>query len=484
MSDFMNLKFKRLFAFNMYKNKRILLAGMSFDKDFVNDTRGDMYPVIECGGEFCERVEYGKYSFSSNGDSGYIARMLCRHFPYASYCISASLTHGECGILIKSKNASRRIIFASEDSLLSVSCGEERLVTEYHINKIKSFTITSRKECFDIYVNTGVSQNYVCSFTLPEFSDMAREDVFKETITALYLCGNVEVFLAEGFIDCGISQADIRPIRYENGDIMLDGGRVYLTASVRMQEGCYQGIFSWVPGTCEFEMTGALFFDTGDGVWSNDVASSLIYHRGERKWLLWVCSFSHGHILAHARFDGDVRHGVSVVDVTLMKKMTADDPDTVFLGKEGDEDPDFIYDEEKKKWYMAICRVVLDENGKKNYRYFLFESNRPFEGYKHIANSTSGSETGGSIIKENGKYYLLCGNSFTERASYRCYSLPDMDRYSPLVHDYDDGGFRGWGSVIPIKKGTRTVYYHLTFDRHKGSSYNWSYGNIYCFIAE
>ena len=50
-----------------------------------------------------------------------------------------------------------------------------------------------------------------------------------------------------------------------------------------------------------------------------------------------------------------------------------------------------------------------------------------------------------------------------------------------LSCDYDDGGFRGWGTVIPVKQGTRTRYYWLTFDRHKGSDYNWSYGNLYCF---
>ena len=47
--------------------------------------------------------------------------------------------------------------------------------------------------------------------------------------------------------------------------------------------------------------------------------------------------------------------------------------------------------------------------------------------------------------------------------------------------NFPDGGFRGWGTVIPVKQGTRTRYYWLTFDRHRGSDYNWSYGNLYCF---
>lgn len=49
--------------------------------------------------------------------------------------------------------------------------------------------------------------------------------------------------------------------------------------------------------------------------------------------------------------------------------------------------------------------------------------------------------------------------------------------------DFDDGGFRGWGTIIPVELGSRKRYFWLTFDRHKGSNYNWSYGNIYCFEA-
>ena len=55
---------------------------------------------------------------------------------------------------------------------------------------------------------------------------------------------------------------------------------------------------------------------------------------------------------------------------------------------------------------------------------------------------------------------------------------------SEMKFDYDDGGFRGWGSILPIKLGTRERYFLITFDRHCGSTYNWSYGNLYLFEAE
>ena len=50
--------------------------------------------------------------------------------------------------------------------------------------------------------------------------------------------------------------------------------------------------------------------------------------------------------------------------------------------------------------------------------------------------------------------------------------------------DYPDGGFRGWGTLMPVKLGSRMRYFWLTFDRHRGSDYNWSYGNLYCFEAK
>ena len=92
--------------------------------------------------------------------------------------------------------------------------------------------------------------------------------------------------------------ADLRLIRYENGEPIIENGKVYLTASIRMQEESYQGVLSWTPGTSDFALVGAIFYDAGDGVWGNDVAASILFHRERKKWYIWVCSFCHGHVLA------------------------------------------------------------------------------------------------------------------------------------------------------------------------------------------
>ena len=239
----------------------------------------------------------------------------------------------------------------------------------------------------------------------------------------------------------------------------------------------FQGIFAWVPSTSNFELTGALFYDSGDGLWCGDVAASVLYHRENKQWLLWVCSFSHGHILGYSAFRGDPRFGVNVIEMTRMSKAEENDELTEFLGFEGDEDPDFYYDETEKKWYMAICRMDKTIG---NYRYFFFKADKPFEGYKYIGKGYDGAETGGSFLTFNGERLFICGNDYCKRSDYRIYTKSGMGK---AKFDFPDGGFRGWGTVIPVNIGSQKRYFWLTFDRHNGSSYNWSYGNIYCFEA-
>jgi hypothetical protein len=133
---------------------------------------------------------------------------------------------------------------------------------------------------------------------------------------------------------------------------------------------------------------------------------------------------------------------------------------------------------------MTVCRLTRDPDGKVNYRYFLFRSDKPFEGFTAIDHTTSGADTGGTICKIAGRLHLVCGTSFTEHSQYRIYTLPDMQHFEPLKKDYPDGGFRGWGTILPVVSGSRIRYYWITFDRHRGQQeYPWSYGNLYYYEA-
>ena len=48
----------------------------------------------------------------------------------------------------------------------------------------------------------------------------------------------------------------------------------------------------------------------------------------------------------------------------------------------------------------------------------------------------------------------------------------------------EDNTVWGWGGIFPVKCGTRTRTFWISFDRFRGSDYSWSYGNLYCFELE
>ncbi len=69
-------------------------------------------------------------------------------------------------------------------------------------------------------------------------------------------------------------------------------------------------------------------------------------------------------------------------------------------------------------------------------------------------------------------------NDFSETTDYCIYSETGL---TEAKIDFDDGGFRGWSIIIPVEMVSQKCYFRLTFDRHNGSNYNWSYGDIDCF---
>lgn len=461
-------EFKRIFSVSMYKDYKIDLARMSFFKDFINDKCGDLYPIKEKSAECAESVASGEYRVSG----GSISRLFCRFFPYATYELTADVSGGAVGFEFLLPSASKKITADSE----SVYCDDKKLT--HGIGSEITLTVSCRPGAFDVFFKTDGFPRHFCTFTDADFKNSNLESEFSDGYVYLLADGAVTVKQVSSYIDCGVSIADMRPIKYENGEIIYENGKIYFTASSRMQEGACQAVFSWVPGTAQFELCGFLFFDVGDGRWSPYVASSVLYDRQKKEWYIWTSSFECGHILCFGHFTGDPRFGINVVDVTMMEKAPDGTDITEFAGFFRDEDPDFYYDEELKKWRFAVCRINPETE---QYSYVFFESDEPFSGYRHIGTSVDGAETGGSFVSIEGERFFVCGNDFKKTSDYRIYSKDGM---TTAKFNYPDGGFRGWGSIIPVKMCGRMRYFWMTFDRHKGSGYNWSYGNIYIFEAK
>ena len=472
-------EFKRKFSIPMYKNMGIPLGEMRFFKDFVNDTRGDLYPLIEKSERCVERVFENRYQVSG----GSAKRLFCQIFPFATYELQTESVCGEVGFVFRIPGAvaSITMVNGNDGTYFSYQCADhtEKIEIPQNCMACSPWLITLRPGYFDIYYKKNDGANYLVTITEPLFEESNRYDAFQNGDVSLLANGKVTVISVSACLDNGVSIADFRTIRNEDGSVIYENGKIYFTASIRTHAGNYQAIFSWVPGTMRLEMTGALFFDNGDGFWRGYIASTLIYNRMAKKWYVWTSSFAHVHILAHGQFDGDPRFGINVADVTLMQAASEQDADTEFLGFICDEDPDLIYDEKHDRWLLAVCRV--DQKTKK-YVYVFFESNDPFKNFRYIGRGVEGAaETGGSFLRIEDEIFFVCGNSFEKRSEYRIYSKDGMKE---AKFRYPDGGFRGWGCVVPISLGSRKRYFWLTFDRHNGSSYRWSYGNFYCFEAE
>ncbi|MCQ2399356.1 MAG: hypothetical protein MJ072_02495, partial [Clostridia bacterium] len=389
--------FKRKFSMNPFKSLHLNTGKMDFSFDFINTDigRGDKYPLLESDGEYKETISGNTYSF--DGENARVSRLIGQFFPTTTYEIVFSSLSGDCGFTFTTPNETYRIFLRVNDGktyYVFENSDKTQEIAEFDgvFKEGTSLVVSTGGSSLAFYLKNNGAPVFVKRFIATVKEELNYYKIFDNSTVALTLSGKAVIKEVLAYIDSGVMQADMRTIRYENGDVMYENGKVYFTMSLRQHAGGGQGVISWVPGTTEFQLVGQIFYDIGDGKWCSDVASSIIYNRKNSTWYVWYCSFSHGHVLAHSAFKGDPRFGITVIDSTLMPE-DKEAPRSAFVGKSADEDPDFFYDEVKGVWRMCICRS--GENG--NYQYHFFESDKPFSDYKLVGLGVpGGGETGGS----------------------------------------------------------------------------------------
>ena len=149
----------------MYKNMQLPLGEMNFLKDFVNDTRGDLYPIVEKSEGCQERVGENRYHV----ESGSAERVFCQFFPFATYEIEAERVCGEIGFVFRLPEASATVALVSNGgkTALSYRCGEhtEELELPESFTADSPWLVTCRPGFFDIYYRQNGGAVY---FTLEE----------------------------------------------------------------------------------------------------------------------------------------------------------------------------------------------------------------------------------------------------------------------------------------------------------------------------
>lgn len=487
------IEFKRRFSVNCYHNLKLKLVEMSFYKDWVNDNRGDPYPVLSADGDIKESVGLGKYSVSSKA-GGKVTRLLGEFFPYGMYEIEVDdIKKADVGFTITSPVGNASFLISQNIVTINVPNVNTYVDLDSPLRKGDALVLHFYSGGYALYLKRDNAYDLIVEETGAElveqgmspniFNELRSEKLFRQSkifVTCdLQKGGKAVISRAEGFLSCGHSQADIKPVRYEDGTPIIENGKVWMTMTSRYEMGGCQTVLSWNYTTCEFALEGALFFDVGDGLWCGDVAASVIYDRTASVWRIWYCSFSHNHILARGTSVADPRFGINVIDTELLPLAPEDGDRKAFAGFPGDEDPDLILVD--GKWHLTICRNLPEAPG---YHYMHFISDNPMDGFTYVDHTPGTEKTGGLFIPTDEGIVFACGSDFGKRAVYDVYPISDFTDCHNLKCDYDDGGFRGWGTIMMLPVGSRYQYIWLTFDRHNGSRGNWSYGNLHAFCSD
>ncbi len=277
----------------------------------------------------------------------------------------------------------------------------------------------------------------------------------------------------------GCGQADIRAITNQNGEPLLDQGRVWLTMTVRGRALPHplQGVFSMNPSVFDLRFEGIIVFDMDDGLWRNELASHLFYDEPSKQWRGWTTGFSalgtkskqeEKAILA-VWSDHDPRRGFSIMRARP-------------IGLTGQhEDPHGVYDSQAGKW-----RLLLSEKAGK-YRAGMWESDNWDRGYQRLAGPVEMDSTGTLIQKVGASRYVFFGSA--DRKVY-IRSYPDLKPVGELnIHLppwNENTGTRIWPNIIPLPDGYPAPYIALMMDRQNYPDMptrNWTYGAMYLFHA-
>jgi len=288
--------------------------------------------------------------------------------------------------------------------------------------------------------------------------------------------GQVQVKKVEMALTTGIGLADIRAITYENGDPLLDQGRLWYTMSIRGRalDHHIQGVFSMNPTVFDVRLEGIILFDRNDGILRNEVATHLFYDRKNEVWRGLTTGFS-----AFANPDKEKKQ-LLAIESKKDPRFGFSTMSAVPIDMVGDiEDPHILFDSAANKWRMLTCENL---NG---YKAVVLESDDWNKGYKKIEGPVAHNSTGTSIQKIGDKLFCFSGSSDRK---IHIYSYPGLNEVGSLHMDLppwdETSGTRVWPNVVQLPDGYPFRYIALMMDRFnypglKGP--NWTYGAIYLY---
>lgn len=273
------------------------------------------------------------------------------------------------------------------------------------------------------------------------------------------------------------SVADIKPVTYENGQVIIEDDCVFLTSSSRTT---YCGAQIWKMGihTGEFELVGNILYESEGVCHAHYICSSLMFDRRQHLWIVTTDLWDGDKLMYSGSSVEDLRYGFHL---THVDRIDCENPSV------GDEDQYILYDDDPSsplygKYVLTHTRI---HNG--NYAVHVQTSDNwygPYRLYGHSDGKTS--YTGVFTQNVGGKRYFITGcrmdTSRPETDEYRVLSYPSLEVLGKLDYDKLTGGFGGWGSLFAVPSQNNTKYLWVTFDRGRTSDYdNWTYGTTHVY---
>lgn len=129
------------------------------------------------------------------------------------------------------------------------------------------------------------------------------------------------------------------------------------------------------PSVFDLRFEGIIVFDTGDGMWRNELASHLFYDEAAKEWRGWTVGFSaYGN-----EPQGDQKAVLAVTSTRAPRRgFRSCAPVRSACPKGSTKDPHGVYDAEAGKWRL----LVAEHAGK--FRASIWESETWDGGYRRL----------------------------------------------------------------------------------------------------
>ena len=494
-----NLVFRRQATRRMVfdRSQQILLASLQPSKIVGLDL---MHPEVgDRAGASRYSIEAGRLRISTDEQGGTSSRWVGGFNPFATFDLSLHQFSGAGKIGFRFcdpdlKDYLSACIVTAEGKYQAIEWvvvkdGEEVSRKEYPWpDEVDStgpvrFRVQMQAVGSNIYIESQGKSHLVAYPDFNKHFELRRKDLIGRyefrLFSQLEAHSMAEIDELQSALSPGNGQADIRAITNQNGEPLLDQGRVWLTMTVRGRALPHpmQGVFSMNPSVFDLNFEGIIVFDMGDGLWRNELASHLFYDESSKQWRGWTTGFSalgstgtkeEKAILAISS-DRDPRRGFSIMKARP-------------IGLTGQhEDPHGVFDSEAGKW-----RLLLAEKAGK-FRAGMWESDRWDGGYQRLAGPVEMDSTGTLIQRVGHSRYVFFGSA--DRKIY-IRSYPDLKPVGELQMHLppwnDDTGTRIWPNIIPLPDGYPAPYIALMMDRINYPDMptpNWTYGAMYLFHA-